>query len=261
MSWNYWKKLWRMRRLLSRNGVPVANAKRWTRRKKMCAAEIMTIPSIESFECITDHENFDELVLNPVILEVAYIQIMLYIAECLLILNIKENKTKKKKKKKKKKQNKQNTISGDFDIRHRDSISIFCNKSVCHLTTSRLYAALPRCNLFPWNKSTVPHILYTPPPPLPTTKKKEEKKKKRLCWTVPFFIFRPLYTCSLEVNDPLFLKTLGGPLSVPSQYQNWYYFEVFDPSQYLSRSSRTNPFNILISLLLYTNQPLILVYT
>ena len=41
-----------------------------------CKTSDLTVGSLESYDCITDHRNFDEIVLNPVILEVAIIQIM-----------------------------------------------------------------------------------------------------------------------------------------------------------------------------------------
>ena len=34
--------------------------------------------TLEEYQCITEHRNFGEIVLNPVILEVAFIQIMAY---------------------------------------------------------------------------------------------------------------------------------------------------------------------------------------
>ena len=161
-------------------------------------------PSIESFECITDHENFDELVLNPVILEVAYIQIMLYMAECLLILNIK----------KKQQQNRINkTQYPGILIYGTETVSVFFAIKACailprrgSMRPSRGVTCSPEINQQFHIFSTRPHPLSPPP----------KKKKKKKDFVEQF----PLYTCSLEVNDPLFLKTLGGPLSVPSQYQN-----------------------------------------
>lgn len=43
-----------------------------------CRSCDLTIPNMESYDCITEHDNFAQIVLNPIILEVAYIHIMLY---------------------------------------------------------------------------------------------------------------------------------------------------------------------------------------
>ena len=43
-----------------------------------CRSCDLTIPNLEELDCITDHEQFDTIVLNPAILEVSYIQIMMY---------------------------------------------------------------------------------------------------------------------------------------------------------------------------------------
>lgn len=43
-----------------------------------CKSSDLTLPNMDSNDCITEHSNFDEIVLNPVILEVAYIQIMIF---------------------------------------------------------------------------------------------------------------------------------------------------------------------------------------
>lgn len=41
-----------------------------------CRQSDITLGSMDDYECITDHTHFSEIVLNPVILEVAFIQIM-----------------------------------------------------------------------------------------------------------------------------------------------------------------------------------------
>ena len=47
--------------------------------KNMCCKNSdLSIPNLEDHGCITDHDNFDDIVLNPIILEVAFIQIMMY---------------------------------------------------------------------------------------------------------------------------------------------------------------------------------------
>ena len=43
-----------------------------------CRSTDYVLPNIGELECITDHEQFSLLVLNPDLLAVAYIQIMMY---------------------------------------------------------------------------------------------------------------------------------------------------------------------------------------
>ena len=43
-----------------------------------CKTSDLTVGSLDSYDCITDHRNFDEIVLNPIILAVAFIQIMAF---------------------------------------------------------------------------------------------------------------------------------------------------------------------------------------
>ena len=47
-----------------------------------CKNSDLCIPNLEDYGCITDHDNFDDIVLNPIILEVAFIQIMMYMGHC-----------------------------------------------------------------------------------------------------------------------------------------------------------------------------------
>ena len=43
-----------------------------------CRSTDYVLPNIGELECITDHEQFSQLMLNPDVLAVAYIQIMMY---------------------------------------------------------------------------------------------------------------------------------------------------------------------------------------
>lgn len=43
-----------------------------------CRTSKLTVGNLESHECITEHTNFEQIVLNPVILEGAFIQIMAF---------------------------------------------------------------------------------------------------------------------------------------------------------------------------------------
>ena len=41
-----------------------------------CRSSDLCCGSLEDYQCITEHKHFEEIVLNPMILEVAFIQIM-----------------------------------------------------------------------------------------------------------------------------------------------------------------------------------------
>lgn len=43
-----------------------------------CRNSDLTLANLDDYSCITEHVNFEDIVLNPVILEVAYIQIMVF---------------------------------------------------------------------------------------------------------------------------------------------------------------------------------------
>ena len=43
-----------------------------------CRGSELTLANLDDYSCITDHANFEDIVLNPVILEVAFIQIMVF---------------------------------------------------------------------------------------------------------------------------------------------------------------------------------------
>ena len=43
-----------------------------------CRSSDLCCGTLEEYQCITEHRHFGEIVLNPVILEVAYIQIMAF---------------------------------------------------------------------------------------------------------------------------------------------------------------------------------------
>lgn len=43
-----------------------------------CRNSDLTLANLDDYDCITEHASFEDIVLNPVILEVAYIQIMVF---------------------------------------------------------------------------------------------------------------------------------------------------------------------------------------
>ena len=49
-----------------------------TRENVCCRESELVLPNLDSYDCITDHPNFETIVLNPMVLEVSFIQMMVY---------------------------------------------------------------------------------------------------------------------------------------------------------------------------------------
>ena len=46
-----------------------------TRENVCCRESELVLPNLDSYDCITDHPNFETIALNPMVLEVSFIQI------------------------------------------------------------------------------------------------------------------------------------------------------------------------------------------
>ena len=49
-----------------------------TRENVCCRESELVLPNLDSYDCITDHPNFETIVLNPMVLGVSFIQMMVY---------------------------------------------------------------------------------------------------------------------------------------------------------------------------------------